>query len=167
MRSVRWGRGSRGSSDRSIGTLAMKRTIVFLSLLLVGCGEREPRDGVHFYSLPLKDGRSPFPVTLKSQLAALTNADPIEDAKRAYRRGDHRLAAALGIDLIVPGLQIESTQRLLGPMRLLGVKIISGTTDSLENDEHLLMNQRAWDYAKSYKAQMIILLTTHGRPRPE
>ncbi len=52
-------------------------------------------------------------------------------------------------------------------MRLLGKKIVSGTTDSLENDEHRLMNERAGEYATAYNAQMIVLLTTKGRPRSD
>ncbi len=131
--------------------------LVFLFLLASGCAKHDPKKEIHFY---YSNGAcSPFASTLEDQLTALGTSDPVNDAETAYRNGDHHLVGVQGVGLAIPGIGIESTKRLLGPMQQLGVKTVSGTSDySSEILSHL-----AYEYAKTYNAEILILLTTDGK----
>lgn len=139
----------------------MKRVLFTVALLICGCSRHDPETEIHFnYS----DGTSSrFETTVERQLNALSVRDPLEDAAKAFRSGDYRLVAILGVGLNVPGVQIDSSTRLVGSMQKIGMKTISGTSDAFVNERHERMNAKAHEYAKAYNAQMLILLTTNGK----
>jgi hypothetical protein len=139
----------------------MIRVLLISVFLFAACARHDPKKGVHFR---FDDGsQSPFESTIADQSSALAGADPLLDASEAYRKRDFRLVGVLGIGLSTPGVTVESSKRLLGPQRHLGIKTISGTSDMISSPDHEQMIQRAHEYAKAYNAQMMILLTTGGK----
>jgi len=137
----------------------MRATLFFLIPVLCGC-QPSPRNEIHFH---LPGATSGFEIAIEDQIAALAAADPLDDAVRAYRRGDYHLAGFLGIGLMIPGVNFEFSKLLPGPQNYLPTKIISGTSDMLSSERHGVLNDYAFEYAKAYNAQMIVLLTTKGK----
>jgi len=82
----------------------------------------------------------------------LDKANPVEDAKAALAKGDHRLRGVMGLTLTVPGIEsMESGYTLID----YGVKEIDGTTDGLINAEHGRLVSKAREYAETYNRYIV------------
>lgn len=80
------------------------------------------------------------------QLRWLYKADPGKDAKQAIAKGDFRLVAVYGYTLIIPGLNGDLSKY----EKLYGIRVIEGTSDVMQNEEHGKLNALASEYAKKY-----------------
>jgi len=82
----------------------------------------------------------------------LDHANPVEDAKAALAKGDHRLRGVMGLALTVPGIESMDSRYTLVDY---GVKEIDGTTDGLINAEHGRLVLRAREYAEAYNRYIV------------
>ncbi len=138
----------------------MRLVLALTTLVLLGCN-KSSRAEIRFY--PSNNIPSHSDTTIESQLAAIELADPLEDAVRAYRRGDYHLVGFLGVGLVIPGVNFDFSARLPGPQNYIPTKIISGTGEIITSERHALLNKRALEYGTAYNSKMIILLTTKGQ----
>ena len=86
------------------------------------------------------------------KLQWLNNADPIQDAHAAVAKGDNRLKAVAGLTIEIPG--IPPHQDDIYSSRY-GISVISGTSDSLESEEHARLNHLARKYAEQYNREVL------------
>ena len=89
-------------------------------------------------------GETETPETYAAQIKRLESADVAAEVDAAMARGDKRLVGVMGIGLITPGVPDDYD----GPDR--GVRIIENTSDAIENDEHMRLQDAAYRYAKQY-----------------
>jgi len=124
--------------------------ITALLLILTGCRKAMPTRVVFE-----GDERAEI-VYVESQLGNLSSENAIHDAQVSIRNGDYRFAAVRGVVLNIPGLDLPINER-----RNLGYKIILGTNDMLENENHKRMVDAAYVYAKVYNIEILKSLTRY------
>jgi hypothetical protein len=118
---------------------AARATALFVLLALSACGEKPPAPPNADYA--------------ELRALKLDDADAAADARRAADAKDYRLLAVRGFTIEVPGAgddvpKIEKEN---------GIKVIPGTSDMFENEEHRRLNEKAREYAKKYNETLLVL----------
>jgi hypothetical protein len=88
---------------------------------------------------------------LKTELAGLSLDSPDQDVSRNISHSDYRFIGICDFACYPPGIQGED----LKYAEDYGVRIIQGTTDALENDEHGELQKAATEYAETYNRSLL------------
>ena len=80
------------------------------------------------------------------QIERLESADVAADVEAALVRGDKRFVGVMGVGLIVPGVDTYAHR---------GVRVIENTSDAIESDEHLRLQEAARRYAEHYNKLLL------------
>lgn len=95
-------------------------------------------------------------VSIGEQYRRLQESDPLQDAERAFARGDYRFASILGEGLVAPGVQREADVNY-------ETKAIVWTRDYEENSFHIAVEAMAFEYASSYNRHLILLFNQSSK----
>jgi len=87
-----------------------------------------------------------------AKLKWVETSDPLVDAKRSIKANDFRLLAVLGYTWVLPGVKDERKFKL---RKKYGIKIIEGTSDVLESEEHARLIKLARNYAYQYNREIL------------
>jgi hypothetical protein len=83
---------------------------------------------------------------LKTELAGLNLDSHDQDVSRNISHSDFRFIGICDFACYPPGIQSEDLEYA----KVYGVRIIQGTTDALESEEHLELQEAATGYAETY-----------------
>jgi hypothetical protein len=134
----------------------MRRDLfVLVALVLVAtCSPEERADG--------RQNADSTPSLTASDYAraadSLDKADAANHALAAVGNGDRRLLGVQGYSLVIPGVP---AQRMEEYTRRLGVRLLKGTSDSWQNEEHKAYNVAAGRYADRYNRALLQMVSPH------
>jgi hypothetical protein len=94
------------------------------------------------------------------ELRRIASSNPAYDFRDAVSRGDFRLVGLKTVGLETPGVQTSAEH--LKYTKLLGVRIIEGTSDVLSSKEHGELQEKVRQYAAAYNT----LVLEHLRENP-
>jgi hypothetical protein len=86
------------------------------------------------------------------QLQWVENADPVADAKKAVDRSEFTFLGVYGFTWTIPGIDESKKFEL---RKKYGLKIIEGTSDAVQGDEHTRLQGLATEYAKKYNLYLL------------
>jgi outer membrane lipoprotein LolB len=89
---------------------------------------------------------------LVKQLEWVEKADPIGDARKAVDRGEFALLGVNGYTWTIPGIEDSKKFEL---RKNYGLKIIEGTSDVVQGEEHNRLQGLATEYAKKYNLYLL------------
>jgi hypothetical protein len=97
-------------------------------------------------------GQDASPVDSVEQLRWVQTADPTVDARAAVANHDSRLLGIYGYTWMIPGIPEEHRLEYKDKY---GLRMIEGTSDSIQNEEHGRLISAATTYAKKYNAEIL------------
>ncbi len=112
--------------------------LLFIAYLLSACQEME---GIDMSQL------SPEEKKAVESLLWVKDADPNKRAAQALEKGDKRLMAMASRSTSIPGIQPELLSKAKS---ICGIRYLEGSTDTVFGETHLLLIQRAAEYAATY-----------------
>jgi hypothetical protein len=86
------------------------------------------------------------------QLQWVEKADPVAEAKKAVDRREFTLLGVDGYTWTIPGIDESKKFEL---RKKYGLKIIEGTSDVVQGDEHARLQELATEYAKKYNLHLL------------
>jgi hypothetical protein len=92
------------------------------------------------------------------QLQWVEKADPIGDARKAVDRGEFALLGLDGYTGTIPGIEDSKKFEL---RKQYGLRLIEGTSDIVQGEEHKRLQGLAIEYAKNYN----LYLLDHVKPK--
>ncbi len=129
--------------------------LIVPTILFVGCREKE-KEGILF-SEDIKTVEQIYDFNLKAQEELIRKADPIFDAEVAFKNGDHRLVALMGIpNRTIPGLTEPDHSGF-------EVKSIQGTDNAVRDEAHRIFMELSREYAEKYNIRLIQLFTISSK----
>jgi hypothetical protein len=90
-----------------------------------------------------------------TNLRAVAGSDPVKDFAAAKAKGDIRFLAMMGYARFVPGVP-DYDQKYA---KVVGVKIIPGTTDAIKSDEQRRLQDAVQSYAERYNKLVVEYLS--------
>jgi hypothetical protein len=86
------------------------------------------------------------------QLQWVEKADPVADAKKAVDRSEFTFLGVYGYTWTIPGVEDSKKFEL---RKKYGLKIIEGTSDALQGEEHKRLQGLATEYVKKYNLYLL------------
>lgn len=92
----------------------------------------------------------------RSSAAEFSRRDPIAEASENFRNGEIYIFYAMGFGKYYPGLKdVRLAERL---EKKYGARALGGTSDAVENEDHLAYIQAVTKFAAAYNLQTVKLL---------
>jgi hypothetical protein len=121
----------------------MKKLIILLVLGMVvaGCATYSEKTNSQISAVAI----------VKTELASLNLQNPESDLEKNFIHGDKRFIGIYGFVLYCPGTQGVSYDFI----KQYGIRTIDGTSDALENEEHIALQRAAIKYAERYNQELL------------
>ena len=97
------------------------------------------------------------PTDFRGAADSLAHADAARDVAAALERADRRLLGVQRYLLVLPGVP---TERYGAVEREYGVRVLGGTSDSWDGEDHAAYNRAAEAYAERYNRELLRRLGT-------